>query len=330
MSVTTFRSTDSGAFALDGGGTNTLIALLRGCLVGSGTAYGSLPKKGWAEVFTGTDKAVFRTVDGVAYLSVVTGTATGTASYRECIVRGAEGATDVDTLIDPFPTVAEVANTNARWRVSNTLDSTTRPWVLVADDDWLMLSIEHNTGAADFYIFGKYSRARSANSWPYIINTRNIENLNNEGRAAGCSQAAYVGTGGTFLHAMRSPDGVIKSPRASLVTESSSSTTSHTLPGVNGPPIPNADGLIFMSPPQVWINSGAGATLSSPTSCGFFPNLWSPMHNFGAAGRAVVFGDVFNASGYDPSAQFMFLGPKTDASGKWIVELTDTWQDPLA
>lgn len=330
MSVTTYRSTDSGAPVLNGTSGNGLVNLLTICLTGTGTAYGSLPKKGWTLLFTGTNKCVLRTVDGVGFLRVVHD-GSGTGGFREALVRAAEGATDVDTLVDPFPTVAEVSDANCNWRATDSLDTTARAWELVADENWFILSVQYGTSAADMYIFGRYSRSRSANSWPYIINTRAQANSSLEnGGACQMAYGVYSPSGGARLYAMRTVDGVTKAPRAGFVTESGTGT-SNTFPGGTGPQIPNNDGLIFMSPPQVWVNTGAGGTLSNPQSAGFFPNLWSPLHAFStAAGRAVFYGDTFNAAGYDPSAAFVFRGPRSDASGKWIVETTDTWQDPLA
>jgi hypothetical protein len=55
------------------------------------------------------------------------------------------------------------------------------------------------------------------------------------------------------------------------------------------------------------------------------------MHDAFAGGSTAVYGDVFNAAGYDQSAQFQVTGgAAASASCRVCVELTDTWQDPLA
>lgn len=330
MSVTKYSSTDSGSPVLNGTPGNGIANLLTTCLTGTGTAYGSLPKKGWTLLFSGANKCVLRTVDGFAVLRIVHD-GSGTGGFREALVRAGEAATDVDTLVDPFPTVAEVSDANCVWRATDTLDTTARAWELVADENWFILSVQFGTSAADMYIFGRYSPSRSANSWPYVINTRGSANSGlDSSSACQMAYASFSPSGAARLYAMRTVDGVTKSPRAGLVTESGTGGSA-TFPGGTGPQIPNNDGLIFMSPPQVWVNTGAGGTLSNPQSAGFFPNLWSPLHAFStAAGRAVVYGDTFSAAAYDPSAAFVFRGPRSDANGKWIVETTDTWQDPLA
>jgi len=224
----------------------------------------------------------------------------------------------------------DLAIANQTWRTSATLDAVDRFWELVADENFIILTVQFNTTLVDLYIFGKFSPARSANSWPYLISTRGVSNSAVEAVAASIAQSAANGFNNPRLFAMRSVDGVVKSPRAIMLTESTSATTNSSMPGVVGPPIPNSDGQLIMSPPQVWVNGATGAARANPQSAGFFPNLWSPLHDFAALGRAVVYGDTFNAAGYDPSSQFVLRGAVADASGKWIVETTDTWQDPLA
>src|SRR5690606_39086993 len=90
MSVTVYRSTDAGAPVLNGTSGNGLVNLFDICLVGSGTAYGSLPKKGWTKPFSGTNKGVYLTVDGGCYLRVMHD-GSNTGGFREALVRAAEG-----------------------------------------------------------------------------------------------------------------------------------------------------------------------------------------------------------------------------------------------
>lgn len=327
MSVTVYRSTDAGAPVLNGTSGNGIVNLFDTCLVGSGTAYGSLPKKGWSKPFSGKNKGVYLTVDGGCYLRVMHD-GSNTGGFREALVRAAEGATDVDTLVDQFPSTSDVAAGSETWRISDTLDATARAWVLIASENWLTLHVMFGNSANvnDQYIFGKYSPIEAANDWSYVITSRNISNSGTQTLAAAVFVSAATQTT-TRCFAMRTPDGAVKAPRASLVTASTNST-SGGLPGVVGPVIPDAAGRIKMAPPQIWINGQAGATALNPAPAGFFPNLWSPMHNCGAAGAGALFGDRFNSSIYDPSAQFELMGGALSNAGKFIFELTDTWQDP--
>lgn len=331
MSVTVYRSTDAGAPVLNGTSGNGLVNLFDICLVGSGTAYGSLPKKGWTKPYSGANKGVYLTVDGGCYLRVMHD-GSNTGGFREALVRAAEGATDVDTLVDFFPSLSDVAAGSETWRVTDSLDSTAKAWVLIASENWLTLHVMFG-GAAninDQYLFGRFSPVSGLNAWPYIISVRNSSNSGTQTQAASCFVPSASQFSGTFrLFAMRTPDGSTKAPRASIATQSAGSAGGG-LPGVIGPIIPEPTGKIVIAAPHVWINGQAGGTTLNPSLAGFFPNLWSPLHNCGAIGRAAFFGDRFNAPGYDPSAQFELMGGALDTAGKWVMEITDTWQDPTA
>lgn len=329
MTVVVYRSTDSGAPVLSGTAGNGIPNLFEICLVGSGTAYGSKPKLGWTKVFSGTDKGVYRTVDGNCYLRVMHD-GSNTGGYREALVRAAEGATDVDTLVDQFPSTSDVSAGSETWRISDTLNSTARAWVLVASQNWLVLNVMFGSSANinDEYRFGKYHPLDSGNAWPYLITVRNAANTGNQNLAAGCAvQSPTQFTGTTRLFVMRTPDGTVKAPRASFVTGSSNSATG-ALPGVLGSAIPDAAGRIMVAAPQLWINGMAGTTASNQAAAGFMPNLWSPLHNCGAGGSSALFGDTFGIPGYDPAALFELMGSALSNAGKWVLETTDTWQVP--
>lgn len=330
MSVTVYRSTDAGAPVLNGTSGNGLVNLFDICLVGSGTAYGSLPKKGWTKPYSGTNKGVYLTVDGGCYLRVMHD-GSNTGGFREALVRAAEGATDVDTLVDQFPSTSDVPVNSEAWRVTDTLDATARAWVLVASENWLTLHVMFGIAANinDQYLFGRFSPVSLANAWPWLISVRNAQNGSSQTIAASCFSGGASSFSGAShrLFAMRTPDGLGKSARAVLVTQSATSTI-QIMPGTIGPPIPDPSGKILFSAPQIWINGQAGGTLLNPSLAGYFPNLWSPLHNCPAVGSTAVFGDRFNAPGYDPSAQFELMGGALSSAGKWIVEITDTWQDP--
>jgi hypothetical protein len=328
MSVVEFRSTDAGAPVINGTAGNGVPNLFDICLVGSGTAYGSKPKLGWTKVFSGTDKGVYRTVDGNCYLRVQQDGG-GAGGYREALVRAAEGATNVDTLVDQFPSLSDVAAGSETWRTSDTLNTTARAWVLIASENWLVLNVMFGASANinDEYRFGKYHPLDSGNAWPYLITVRNSSNSGIQSQAASCAvPAATQFSGATRLFAMRTPDGTVKAPRASFVTGSATSVGGG-LPGIVGPAIPDGAGRIVLAAPQLWINGVAGTTASNQAPAGVMPNLWSPLHNCGAAGSA-PFGDTFGISTYDPDARFELMGGALSAAGKWVVETTDTWQVP--
>jgi hypothetical protein len=105
----------------------------------TGTITSKVAPAGWSKVFSGTNKAVYRgnEVTGTRMYMRVDDT---TDSGKSAGVRGYETMTDVDTGTGPFPTVAQ-ASAGIVITKSTTADSTTKPWVLVADGFEFMLFI---------------------------------------------------------------------------------------------------------------------------------------------------------------------------------------------
>lgn len=113
MSFYYFTSSDSGAPALSG--TNgTFVTLLDWILVTKG---------GWTQVYSGTNKAVYRAPSGNRfYLRVVHDSAVSGSAQR-ATVRGYESMSGIDTGTDPFPTVAQQSDANSNWSASQAANS---------------------------------------------------------------------------------------------------------------------------------------------------------------------------------------------------------------
>ncbi len=89
---------------------------------------------GFTKVYSGTNKAVYRSNDVTGlrhYLQVIdAGTTTGGA--KEAQVRAFITMSDVDTGIEPFPTVAQ-SSFGVLCHKSNAINGTSRPWKLITD-----------------------------------------------------------------------------------------------------------------------------------------------------------------------------------------------------
>lgn len=189
-----YKSTDSGAPVLVGG-ASSLIDLLDKCLV---TGYGSKTAAGWTKPFTGTNKAAFRNslaAGGTGMYLRVSDAGSGTGGAREALVRGYMTMSDVDTGTIETPTAAQLA-ASVVWRKSDTVDSTARPWILVADERTFYLTIDTGTssngngcyGAGDFesYIAGE--------AYPFFVGGRYTQ-------VGAGSNAAGVVDGGMMIAA---------------------------------------------------------------------------------------------------------------------------------
>lgn len=327
MSYTYYASTDSGAPVLNGT-AGSLINWFDTICVGTGTAYGSKPKKGWTKEFSGTNKAVYRTADGIGYYRVQHDGAQGAASFREAVVRGAEGATDVDTLVDAFPLVAQVADAACVWRVSDNADSTARAWVAIVGPSFVALRVQHagTVNGTDLYIIGRFAEAAATNAWPHLITIRAVANSSSSGGLAVASfnPGLLTSFSSTSLWVMRTPDGVIKSPRASFLAASASSGR----PGNwTTYPMPDSLGRVNREPINLLINNSSASTLSTPFFGGALPCLWAPLHGpLNSATRD----DTFMDSGYNPDAVLAFWCSADTGGFQWrlIAEISDTWVSP--
>lgn len=177
-----YKSTDSSAPVLTGQ-ASSLIDLLDACLV---NGYGAKTAAGWTKPYTGTNKAAFRNsvaAGGTGMYLRVDDNAGGTGGAREALVRCYLTMSDVDTGTVETPTAAQVPDSIV-WRKSNTVDSTARAWILVADELTLYLCVSTGTinanvgdstyGAGDiasdvagdayrFFVSGRESQAGAGN-----------------------------------------------------------------------------------------------------------------------------------------------------------------------
>jgi len=102
---------------------------------------------GWTKPYTGTNKAAFRNsvaAGGTGMYLRVNDSASGTGGAREALVRAYRTMSNVDTGTIETPTVAQVA-ASIVWRKSNTVDSTARAWILVADELTMYLCVSTGT-----------------------------------------------------------------------------------------------------------------------------------------------------------------------------------------
>lgn len=324
MSVVIYDSTDSGAPVLTGQ-AGSFVNLCDTLLDGVGTAYGSKPKAGWTKVFSGANKGVYRTADGVGYYRVQHDGAQGAASTRELVVRGAEGATDVDTLVDAYPTVAQVADALCVWRVSGDTTATARPWIAMATPNFFQILVSWGAvgSSGDWYKMGKFFRRGSAYAHSYLVNTRNVANSTAASVAASTSANFMENSYNNKLWAMRDYSGAVKSVQAALLTRGAGGAG--VTPGRSGPPMPDSNGEILREPSTILLNARGTTASSSPTIGGYLPNTWWPLHgSYGSAARLDVFGDL----AYNAAAQFLLVSQPIGGVGLHLVwETTDTW-DP--
>ena len=142
MSWTIYRSTDNSAPGLTGQ-PGKLVDVLRACLVtGYGTGLNLKVAAGWQEVFTDTNRAVFRPGAGASsrqYYRVGHNSEDGDASI--CRLQGFESMSTPDVGAGAFPSLQPVYP-----RASAANNSTARAWTVAADDRTCILFIANGAG----------------------------------------------------------------------------------------------------------------------------------------------------------------------------------------
>jgi hypothetical protein len=179
MAWTIYRSSDASAPALDGQ-AGSLITVLDGVLV---TGYGTQPAAGWTKDYTGTNKATFRNGAGATSRKYyrVQDDGPGAGTTKEARIRGFDTMSDVDTGTNEFPTAAQQANAGGSLvvRKSAAATSTTRTWMIAADDKTAILFIQSGDTAGRWFVtyFGETFSYKSADAQCAALIGRTTENV---------------------------------------------------------------------------------------------------------------------------------------------------------
>ncbi len=287
--------------------------------------------EGWTKTYSGTNKAVYTQASGNGFCLRVRDDASGTGGGREALVRGGESATDVDTLVDPFPNTTQVTDANCNWRKSNTADSTARTYYMVADGSFfLLLILFDGSTARDLYAFGDTERYYSGDGYNTMIVSRTLNNSNNNGTCTSFSQVTGM-AGGTAVPIMwfaRSADGLVKSDHGFWLSNCASigqaSTTDPDYPNT----ATNKLHLGLLETISVYSNTVA-AIQSGAMFRGTIPHCLEPI--LGSGTGTLAEGDTFKDSAYantDSSLMLLALHSGTFSTApKLVFQIAGTW-DP--
>lgn len=341
MTVRLYKSTDASAPVLDGQ-SGSLLTVLDAILV---NGYGSKTAAGWTIEYTAAGKRVYRMATGggrTGFRMRVLDDASLTGGARDAVVRGAESASDVDTLVDPFPTVALVANSSCIWRKSPNASSTAIAWTALASDNWIwffpnLTGTGSGSGQCPGYFFGDiYARLASDTTYHcgiYVGGNASVANTTYAFLQNG-SDVPFVGANLGFYFA-RTFDGTIKSPQGFIMIagESNSGGVVTSWPGkaASAPAYPGgADSKLEIYRPLVFDKyATSGAMGAKPIVRGCFEAIFLPWNT--QTYTNMVGGDTFQASGYDAAADFYFhqdLIATATNEVAFVFQTAGTWQPP--
>lgn len=273
MAWTYYTSADASAPTVRGG-TGTLIGLLDAILV---NGYGSKPAAGWTKPYSGANLAAYRmsTAPGANghYLYV-----DDTGAQWTRWLGYASMSSISDTSGEPVPTNAQVSG-GLYFYKSNTADTTSRPWICVADEKRFVLivfSAQTALGATDqtnsSMLFGQGKSNVVGDAYYTLAMGRTNTTTTNDWLASGTVQGTYSPSNGAYVlraytgvtgaAAIAKSGGAIPSPAGSPL----GGMTMHTYPD-------QIYGSLNVAPLSTW-----EAGLEYGAMRGVFPGVYVPLH----------------------------------------------------
>lgn len=320
MSFYHFTSSDSGAPTLngvDGAG----ITLLDWIIVTKG---------GGTKLFSDTNKAVYQLAGGSGRVLRAEHAAATSGTAQRMTVRCAISATDVDTLVNPYPTVALESNSESVWTLSTTSNSTARAYWGIVSDTYMYLVVQAAGGNACYIgSFGDFAPAIATDGWNGWI-TINGQASNSTGYFFGLPSAVPAAAQAR-MYLAADINGTVKSTigtpvRIGAQSDFGSLPVSHG----NAPTYPAPyDAKLHLCEIAISCYGSQSSTAGTYALAlrGWLPNIWQPLH----AQSLIATGDTFSASGYSGSASFTLASASTSsgAAGSFVAfETTNTWAAP--
>lgn len=290
--------------------------------------------RGWGNPYTSANGDILlppgSTGNGIrlAHDSALTGAA------QRGVFRAFESASSLTTLVDPYPTVAQVANSACTMLFSSTADTTARPWwMLIGDftgpeDSFFILAVQISATAVEWTYYGRPWLDDPSDVHGWLIGVRNA--------ASNTPQSHFITVNNSAspnqrFYWQRSYDGTIKSTTSVVVGAYGGGGGGGLGLLTNTAAYSTAPGAKLRRTP-VMVGC-SGSTTNSVTAGkntiwrGILQNLWAGAHT---SYTGITNADTSFDSAYDPLAEFIAFGMSftatTLASGMIIVEKTDTWR----
>lgn len=304
------------------GSNGTLCAVLDWALV----------KKGWAIEYSATNARVYRPGSGNRHRLFVAHDSSISGDARLATVRGCEGASSatIAGLVDPFPTVAQVANASSSFLVSTLASTAARSYFIVVTATNVLIAVkagDSNVTNWDVFFFGDTYGAEAGDTYSSAIwvGGSGSTSPSSSGRAmAGCASS---GIAPSKIYWCRSIDGSVKSTTGCITTVCASPAITPLMTSVNAQQMRGAyGGRIVREKTALSCTGSSGTTVGALSyyKRGWIPNLWMAIHNNIGS---LTSDDEFTDTAYASGSAFRVI-PATSAIA-CILELTDTWSPPV-
>lgn len=303
--------------------SNTFICDATGVanVTGTGTKTAKTASAGWSKIFSGTNKAVYKSND-VQHNGQVLRVDDSAATFAKVV--GYESMTDVDTGVGPFPTVA-LAATGGWWGRANAANASARRWDIFADSLAFFYSVQPYIGQETFdtlYFFGQFPSEKQGDAYNTYLTAHPADYTNSGGYPNVCQISggyptmpgymprSYTQLGSAILAACSS-----FAIYASGVTYSGESAT-----GNSAYPSLITGGLIFGKPVI------SESYSSSPKlRCAGVPGLFvSPQ----SLTSAFAHRDTVNNSNVAPGRKLKIIscGASGSYAGRAFIDITGPWR----
>lgn len=299
----------------------TLVAILDWALV----------QNGWAIEFSSGFDRIYRAGSGKRLRLHVRDSAAASGHVISALVRGCEGASDATTLVDPFPTVAQVSNSNSNWQKGTAVSpSSVRPWRISITPTFFWLALGQypigGTDAWDIGLFGEVPASNAEDAWATIIGVRD-QPAGTSGESS--SGFPLLGTPiGSAFHATsefyfaRDITGVTKSTRAGVGVSGTQfgALANSVAPRTGYGNQLNREQIAFHCNGTAGVGYGTMRILRRA----WWPNAWNPLH---LNNTGMTSDDFWTDAEYDAASFFRYI--RNYFTYSIIMETSDTWDAPV-
>ena len=316
MTVTVYRSTDSGAPDVLAGTIGTLITVLDACLV---NGYGTKAAAGWTKPVPNSGNiAMYKQGSGSGFYLRIDDSLLAVQAKAV----GYETMSDLNTGTRPFPTTGQLA-AGTYFPKSNSADAVVRPWMVVATNKAFYLYVHHDaldiTASTTYKLmafFGDFTSFKSGDAFNCMI-------VGNSGSGVasntfGASVAAMnTSVNGHYIARSHTQTGA-SIAAGKIIDYARNGGSTNIGAATSGTPYPSPiNGGIDLCP--VSITEGASGQL---VVRGELPGLYAPLHALPANHY-----DTFSGSGVLAGKTFQLLDCTNGGNGRLRValEISDTW-----
>lgn len=290
----------------------------------------ALAQKSWTIEYTGTNARVYRPPAGNRFRLYVAHDSAISGDARLATTRGCENASSVTSLTDPFPTVAQYANTQATFLVSTTASAVARGYRIILTDRMVIMFTDtgsNNNQNWDMMVFGDVYGADAADAYGTIMHVGGVTTATSSSSRAMTNTLCSVPAPGRVFWC-RSIDGTQKSTYGCYAGQVNSATASSFCSNGGSSPAMRGgyNGRIVRE--KVGVHC-TGSNTTTPNTIavnkrGWLPNIWNPLHN---GIGLVTTDDTFTDTVYSATAVFNIAAASTTIAA--ILETTDTWSVPV-